>query len=675
MTDLSALSDAELERIANGTAQPSPGSIERTSDAELEAIAKQDAQPHPGNWGMTDEAVDTLTFGGAQKLGAAGAASIDALSNMVQGKPANWSDTYNHALEQSRADQQAYEEQHPYLSRAGQAAGLATGIARLPVASALKGGGVLANMRNAALTGAGYGALGGALQDADSVQDRLVNTGTSAAFGAGFASAVPPVARAGNKTVGAIIDFFANRGADRKATSKLVGELQAQGMTPSDIWKRMNELGPQGMLADVSPNMQMATRATGISDSGAGNTISTRLASRREDAHSRLSHDFDSVLGPYTDPYTVKQEARAVQQTTSPAYKRAKEYSVDIAPAADLVQKQAMTAGSTTPHGKTLQQIRNLLVDENGHLRSNGAQVHDAREQLDDMYNEAIRSGHNKLAGKILDIRKVVDASLKEGVPGFAEADKTYADIARQKAAFEEGRQTDFTRKTSSAEISDKVSKASAPENEMRAMGMRNALDTSVSNANMNPGIAADRMLSRERNMDKLATVVGPDKAKPIEQAINRELTFRETSNLGELGRGSPTAGALETAGRMWGMNAKPGFAGDVMSSAAAGGVVGGPMGAVGGAALGAANYARQRLSLAMTRKASPEVIQRAADMLTATGQARDDVLRSIEATFSRLPDRLQTPKTVERLINAAISQVGGQLGPAASAYVSRPGR
>src|SRR5262249_32571735 len=128
----------------------------------------------------------------------------------------------------------------------------------------------------------GYGALSGALQDADSVQDRLVNTGTSAALGAGFASAVPPVARAGNQTVGAIIDFFANRGANRKEPSKRVGEFQAQGMTPSDIWKRMNELGPDAMLAAVPPGMQVATGASAASDSGESNLIPQPLATRRE---------------------------------------------------------------------------------------------------------------------------------------------------------------------------------------------------------------------------------------------------------------------------------------------------------------------------------------------------------------------------------------------------------
>ena len=70
-------------------------------------------QGNPAHWGMFPQAMDTLTMGGATKLNAAGIGAIEAGIGALQGKGWNYSEPYNRELEQQRADQAAYQEQHP----------------------------------------------------------------------------------------------------------------------------------------------------------------------------------------------------------------------------------------------------------------------------------------------------------------------------------------------------------------------------------------------------------------------------------------------------------------------------------------------------------------------------------------------------------------------------------
>ena len=138
---------------------------------------KQDA-PKPSAYnpyGMADEAFDFMTAGGVQKASAAGLGLVGGVADLVQGKGFQYSDNYNRALEQMRADQEAWRAENPGKAMGGKALGFGLGVGMLP--------GIGTGVKGAAATGAAYGGATGALQDAGSFDERAKNIAVGAGMG------------------------------------------------------------------------------------------------------------------------------------------------------------------------------------------------------------------------------------------------------------------------------------------------------------------------------------------------------------------------------------------------------------------------------------------------------------------------------------------------------------
>lgn len=187
--------DFVLEPRQQASSLP-PGFVLETGDSA------QAPQGDPNRWSAANEAIEALTLGGMSKATAGALGLADSVVDAVQGEGFNLPENYNRILEQQRADQAAYQGEKPVRSVAGQAAGILTGIGTLPAARLMQGASLLPKAVNAAATGTGYGALGGALQDADTLGERALNTGAGAGFGALIGGAAPVAARGLGKALG-----------------------------------------------------------------------------------------------------------------------------------------------------------------------------------------------------------------------------------------------------------------------------------------------------------------------------------------------------------------------------------------------------------------------------------------------------------------------------------------
>ena len=240
----------------------------KTAGGEFTIVEPKTVQGDPSRWGMFPEAMDTLTMGGASKLNAAGGAVIDASLGALQGKEWNYSEPYNRQLEQQRADQSAYQEQNPNKSMGGKAAGVGLGITSLPFAKGFTG---------AVKSGAGYGVLGGALQDADSKEQRAWNTVAGAGTGALLGSAVYPVASLLGKGVNAVRgvkstpaptteQLRSNKNALYDAAEGGVGKVRMTRTHMTQLAQRFNNVGKDtnmgGVLQSVTNDAYKATNST-----------------------------------------------------------------------------------------------------------------------------------------------------------------------------------------------------------------------------------------------------------------------------------------------------------------------------------------------------------------------------------------------------------------------------
>lgn len=287
-----------------------------TAEGALAALKKHlgDASPLPqgraDHWGSGYEGTDFLTMGGSTKAAAAGVGLMNATIDAMKGNGFNYSDEYNKSLAQQRADQLAYETEHPYRAAAGKAGGVALGVARAPV--------VGSGLMGAVATGAGYGTAGGALQDADSIGQRIENTLLGTRTGAGLGVLGYGAGKLLGWGVGKANDWYKGWGvpAEQLAQQRVFEAAQA---TPGARGKLL-DLGPEGVAADAlgQRGTALGRRAANL-DPDAREVINDTMLGRKAGQNIRVVTDMEKIAGikPGAEK-TVEQMVEAVDDKFRP---------------------------------------------------------------------------------------------------------------------------------------------------------------------------------------------------------------------------------------------------------------------------------------------------------------------------------------------------------------------
>jgi hypothetical protein len=292
---------------------------------------QQETQPpsRAGEWSTRKEAMDFVTGGLMTKGGAAFSGLLDAGVGAVQGEGWNYSDNYNKWLDRERQAQADYNNENPVRSAIGKGAGLALGITQLPVWGA--------GWKGAAGTGALYGSIMGAGQDADSISERATNTATGAATGAGIGGL--------GYGLGSLIGMGANKASrawealnadpQTRAAIELRG-LAADAGGPAAVRQSVDDLGPDAVLADVlgERGRAVARQSANISPD-ARETIEAALLGRKGMQNQRVVSDIEQIaglpVGNTKNVETLKREAYdAVRPEISAAYTAARKAGAEL---------------------------------------------------------------------------------------------------------------------------------------------------------------------------------------------------------------------------------------------------------------------------------------------------------------------------------------------------------
>lgn len=628
------------------------------------ANEKQASRPQASNWDMAAEVADTMTFGLAPKAAAAGIGLIDSTANVIGGGDFNYGENYNRALEKQRAGQAQYRQENPNSSLAAQGIGILGSAGKAPVNAAMKFGDVLKG-------GVTVGSIAGASQDANSLEERAANTVEGAGMGAGMALAIPPIAKGVGWTWSTVRDFIANRGIDAKAATKVLQELQRTGMTPDQAAQRIKDLGPESMLADVNPGMQALAGGTAVADTGAANTITSRLSARRDNAASRINPVLDQSFGPARDPYAVREGARQAKAAISPQYETALSRSPRLTDQAKGQLRQDVS--SLADHmsqgdRRIVLGIRRDIFDAIDHADPEIAarrllslrQNLDARIVRDPRAYDNLSSADRAAQRPLQQIRGIIDGVLKGNIPGISQADAAFMPIEQERRMFDTGRKSlqGGPNTMTPGEVGALAQQSPGNANAI-AQGQRTEIDRLLSNPRNSPALTVDRVTGRDWNDQKIRNVIGPQRADQVNRMVDRESTFLDTSNLAEVGRNSNTAARTEAARRVWGAGQNAGTTGDVLAATGAGFMLGGPAGAAGAGGTVAARSLIHRFADRLSKPAEG-VIQRAAQSLTATGSQRDAVIQELINRAAAIPVAKQSQARIEALVRALLTpQVG----------------
>lgn len=493
----------------------------------------------------------------------------------------------------------------------------------------------------------------------------VAGLGSEAAGQAFEGSSVEPAARIGGALLGGLAPeairtgwgavVQAMRPPNEKAAQVLVQRLQDSGLTPDQALQKVQEMGPDAMLADISPGMQVATGGAAVADPGAGQMIASRLGDRRERAPTRVNDILDNAFGPYKGPQTISDEISTARQPAGPAYELAKTHVVDPENALAKIDDLLKTFGTNSDIGKSLLGFKSQLIDGAGNVIGEGNKVHGVREQLDDAISAAYAANQGKMAGRLREVRDEIDNALKTQIPGFADADKIWSDTAKIGNAYEYGQTQLLGKGVHPDQSAKKLDKMAGPEKVATQQGVRAKLAMDFSNPSRNPALPVERTLLGNMNDQKVPQLIGDDRFKELNRGLGAETTYLETSGLGEPSRGSRTA-VLEAAKDMFGASGSRSLLGDTVSGAAAGGLLGGPAGIAAGAGAGFLTSAKDRVADALRTKSQPAVVQAAAAMLTATKGDVFAAVQQLNAVAAKMPRGSVKEGAIRALANALLS-------------------
>ena len=183
----------------------------------------------------------------------------------------------------------------------------------------------------------GAGAIAGAVAGAEgnTIRERLTGALIGTTIGAGLGFGIP-LTVVGVK--GAINRFIGNtaKGQARFGAAKIRQALERDEITPDEAFRRLQELGPEGLLVDVGENVRGLGRAVS-GQPGRGKKIAVDvLEARQEGQGARLTEAVNEALDPTGDfagSASALQEVR--KATAKPLYDAA--YAKKIVPNERLI--------------------------------------------------------------------------------------------------------------------------------------------------------------------------------------------------------------------------------------------------------------------------------------------------------------------------------------------------
>lgn len=460
-------------------------------------------------------------------------------------------------LEMEQAKARTFAQDYPYLSTTAKVGGAVAGslsaaglAARAPGAVGTLGGwltgGGANSIRGAVARGAFAGGLQGAAQGAGETRDltsgqAVIDAGMGAMIGTAIGGTIPAAVAGGAK----IADALRNREAD--ALSSLSGRAQryitSQLGDPEKLAmqrQQIEALGPEGMLADVSPEWMGVARGA-ASRPGSREAIVNPLLERDAAKNTRIGEAIRQNAGEAVSPMTVETKLHEARKALSPEYTAvfANAKAVDTSGLATKLDAMAVDARGAAANAA--REVRGMLnISGTDVLDPNPATLHQTRQAIDGMLNSTTDGNALRV---LRSARRAIDEELAAKVPGIKEVDAKWASLARQGEAFEGGRKA-FSSGENPVwpdELKAQVGKLDDSARQRMTEGARAKIEEIVGQ-NANDVAALRRLMKGEGdwNRAKLATLFGEEKADRILRTLDNETLMENTAR--RVTSGSDTA-------------------------------------------------------------------------------------------------------------------------------------
>ena len=483
-------------------------------------------------------AADTLSLGSIDRLSAALGAATGIGGEFGE---------YSKNLETQRAASRADQTERGPLRLMGQIGGGAVGPAKglrfFQNATTLPG----------RVVGSGIGGLSAGLpygyfsSESDLNSMAALGDGAKGAVtGAVVGSAVPVVGNA----IGRAVDFLRNRTSPDafsslpRVTQRNVEQI-SRDMDLARVQSEASRLGPNAMLADVSPDMRLVAQ-NAATRPGVAPVVSDPLGARDASRNERLTEALNQSFGRNIDRTIVNDHLESIRRSAGSEFDRLAKTSTNNLPAYGVLKE--IDAIKQAPKGRddatasAFRQIEKVLTNpKTGAIGRSADEFHAAREVADRILQNP--NTPSDIARSVQPVRNSLDDALKTGVSGWPAADARYADIAGRQAAFDKGQTVFNTGREAMRpdEYARYLQGLNPWQNKMQRVGARAELDRLAGQSN-NDLAAMNRamMLPGDDPSKKMALLFGSEPTRRFYNAKEAENVFAATNNA--VNSGSQTA-------------------------------------------------------------------------------------------------------------------------------------
>ena len=534
-----------------------------------------------------------------------------------------------------------------------------------PVAHVFRGATMLPQIANATLTGMGYGALYGAGQGEGS--DRVWEAGKGMAIGGAMAPAAVPVAHGVSSGIISLANRMTPRPAALQGYERGAVDRVARAVTDDELAphyaQRVSELGPEGMLADMGPNLQAQTSAIANTPGGGMTRVTRALQDRRDGAADRIRTDVDQALGPAANiPETIHATQQHYRQVALPHRQQFQHSPVPFTPALEdtlgvltheprvlaVAARYAAIDPAAGPRQFFARQMPNGQYEitrvPNATEWDYVKRALDGLAQRPDMNDQRI---YGALAARV---RTQVDEAISPGAPqdsAWARARALESEdfqmrdsVAAGRHAFNQSLTPDQMRAEMYGVGQPPVGGMSAAQVDGYRLGARDQVRTIMGNAatshGENAAAAARSKLGSDYAREKLDLVAGPQAASQLTRRLDAETVFDQTRQ--NVLQNSRTALRQSAQQEFPGPTSKADMARNVGQRSGAGMVLEGGARLLNALTNGAINERRIRIA------------RDAAEMLIAQGQTRDNVANALFAVSQHQQFSVTARRAIARL-------------------------
>jgi len=275
-----------------------------------------------------------------------------------------------------------------------------------------------------------------------------------------------------------------------------------------------------------------------------GGALKSMLRTRDEGTVQRITEALDRNLGPDPVPSVVQRQIRADQQALGPAYNEAFQNAraVDSRPIAEHID---VLLHERQGNPAILQQVRQLLDVPNnpGTLDPYPRTLQNVREHIDLLMGGGDLDNGSRAA--LTQLRQRITEELHAKVPGIADLDRQFAELARQREALERGSQIFGTgaEAVRPVEVAQAINAptASAQQFQRLQQGARGELERIVG-TNVNDLLKLEKVIGEPQdwNAQKLTMLFGPERSDRMMRVLDANREFRRSYQ--DIVQGSQTA-------------------------------------------------------------------------------------------------------------------------------------